>query len=113
MYNTASMLRTIGLILGFPPLTHYDAGAQPMWPCFSRRADLTPYEAVVPRQSLDERNPAGTPLAARSEKLDFSEADLIDDGEFNEILWLGIKGTPPPPPVYSRFPFARDGARLK
>ncbi len=106
MYNTASMLRTIGLILGFPPMTHYDAGALPMWNCFGRRAVLTPYEAATPKQSLDERNPAGTPLAARSEKLDLREADLSDDEEFNEILWLGLKGAPPPAPVYSRFPLA-------
>ncbi len=34
LYSTASMVRTIELILGLPPLTQYDAGATPMFNCF-------------------------------------------------------------------------------
>jgi hypothetical protein len=36
-------------------------------------------------------------------KLDFDGPDLADEGELNEILWLAIKGTPPPAPVRSWF----------
>ena len=35
MYNTTSMLRTMELILGLRPMTHFDAAARPMW--ISRR----------------------------------------------------------------------------
>ncbi len=35
MYSTTSMLRTIELILGIPPMSQYDAAATPMWRCFS------------------------------------------------------------------------------
>src|SRR5882762_5363804 len=35
MYSTASVLRTIELILGLPPMSQYDAAATPMWECFT------------------------------------------------------------------------------
>ncbi|MGB9609779.1 MAG: bifunctional YncE family protein/alkaline phosphatase family protein, partial [Bryobacteraceae bacterium] len=96
MYNTTSMLRTIELILGLRPMTHFDAAARPMHTIFQGTPDLRPYQAEKPRVPLDERNPSGTPLAAQSARLDFSEADRIDEDELNRILWLGLRGTPPP-----------------
>jgi len=48
MYNTTSMLRTIELILGMRPMTHFDASAEPMWRAFALEPDLTPYEAEEP-----------------------------------------------------------------
>ncbi|MEK7253275.1 MAG: bifunctional YncE family protein/alkaline phosphatase family protein, partial [Bacteroidota bacterium] len=33
-YSTTSMLRTMELILGLPPMSQYDAAATPMWRCF-------------------------------------------------------------------------------
>ncbi len=103
MYNTTSMLRTMELILGLRPMTVFDAGARPMAAAFAHKPDLTPYAAVTPQVRLDERNPANSPTAARSRQLDFSEADLIDDFELNEILWLAIRKTEPPAPSRSRF----------
>ena len=38
LYTTASMVRTIELILGLPPLTQFDAGATPMFNCFQQSA---------------------------------------------------------------------------
>jgi YVTN family beta-propeller protein len=35
-YNTLSMLRTVELLLGLKPMTHFDAAAQPMWSAFAR-----------------------------------------------------------------------------
>jgi len=102
-YNTVSMLRTMGLILGLRPMTIHDAGARPMAAAFLSRPDPTPYSTRKPLQSLDEMNPPSGPLAARSLVLDWSEADLIDDDELNEILWLAIKGTEPPAPTRSYF----------
>ena len=103
MYNTASVLRTMELILGMRPLTHYDAGARPLAAAFSATPNNAPYQAVPPRISLTERNPARSATAARSMRLDFREADHIDDDELNAILWLAIKHTEPPPPVRSYF----------
>ena len=36
LYSTSSLLRTIELILGLPPMTQYDAAATPMWRSFSK-----------------------------------------------------------------------------
>jgi YVTN family beta-propeller protein len=104
MYNTTSMLRTMELILGLHPMTQFDAGARPMHSAFQAAADLSPYTAEKPRVALDERNPAASPTAARSSRLDFSQEDLADDDELNDILWLAVRGTPAPPaPTRSYF----------
>ena len=103
MYNTTSVLRTMELILHLRPMTHFDAGARPMINAFSQQANLTPYQVEKPRIPLDARNPGNSPTAARSAKMDFDEADRIDDDELNDILWLAIKGTDPPAPVRSMF----------
>src|SRR5213078_3882941 len=87
MYNTTSMLRTIEFLLGMKPMTHFDAGARPMTAAFQGKPDPAPYTAEKPRISLEERNPAATPAAARAAKLRFDEADENDDDEMNDILW--------------------------
>ena len=103
MYNTTSVLRTMELILHMRPMTHFDAGARPMVNAFSKDAVLTPYQAEKPRIPLDTRNPENSTTAARSARLNFAEADLNDDDEMNDILWLAIRGTNPPAPVRSLF----------
>jgi hypothetical protein len=103
MYNTTSMLRTIELLLGLRPMTHFDAGARPMTGAFAAAVNAAPYVAEKPRISLDERNPPASPTAARSARLDFTEADRIDDDELNDILWRAIRKTEPPAPVRSYF----------
>jgi len=103
MYNTASMLRTMELILGLRPMTQFDAAARPMSAAFQATADPAPYEAEKPRVPLDERNPLHSATAARSSRLDFQEEDRIDPDELNDILWLAIKGVHAPPPASSFF----------
>ncbi|GAB4368169.1 MAG: alkaline phosphatase family protein [Bryobacter sp.] len=101
-YNTTSMLRTMELLLGLRPMTVYDASSNPMTRAFSNSPNSAPYTAVVPKQSQEERNPEG-PLSARTLKMDWDEADEIDDNEANQILWLAIRKTTPPAPVRSLF----------
>ncbi|MBA3975922.1 MAG: hypothetical protein C0504_17085 [Candidatus Solibacter sp.] len=100
-YTTTSMLRTMELILGLHPMTMHDAGARPMHAAFRNQADTRPYEKAEARVGLEERNPATSPTAARSLRMQWDEADMIDDNELNEILWLAVRGTAPPPPVRS------------
>lgn len=102
-YNTTSMLRTMELIVGLRPMTQFDAGARPMWTAFQNSPDERPYTAEPPRVDVNARNPQATALAIRSERLNFAEADAIDDYELNDILWLGVRGTTPPAPVRSVF----------
>jgi DNA-binding beta-propeller fold protein YncE len=103
LYNTTSMLRTIELILGLKPMTVFDAGATPMASVFQSKPDLQPYTNEPPRVPLNDKNPAKSATAQRSSQLDFSESDLADDRELNDILWIAIKGTPPPAPARSVF----------
>ena len=105
MYNQASVLRTIEIILGLHPLTTYDAGARPMFSVFSNTASPQKYVMTAAQTPLDARNPANTPLARRSASMKFDAADEIDDDELNAILWAAIRGpqSPIPVPVASRF----------
>jgi hypothetical protein len=102
-YSTSSMLRTMELILGLPPLSQFDASARPMFNSFTNQADLTVYKHEPARIDLNAKN---TPLAygaERSQKMNFEEYDKIDDFELNEILWRAIKGKDAPlPPAVRR-----------
>jgi hypothetical protein len=97
------VLRTMELIVGLRPLTHFDAGARPMFGTFSQQADVRSYTAIQPKISLTDRNPGKAHGAEQSARLDFSDADLADDDELNAILWRAIKHTDPPPPTRSAF----------
>jgi YVTN family beta-propeller protein len=103
MYNTTSVLRTMELMLKLRPMTHFDAGARVMANAFQKEPVLTRYTAEKPRISLEDRNPAASPTSARSQQMDFSEADLNDDDELNDILWRAIRKSDPPVPVRSFF----------
>lgn len=110
MYSTTSMVRTIELVLGLPPMSQYDAAATPMFASFGTRPDLTPYTARAARVSLTETNPPGAPGAKRSEEMNFADADAAPDIEFNEIIWKSIKGKDSimPAPVRSIFCIGKD-----
>ncbi len=103
MYNQSSVLRTMESILGLRPMTQFDAAARPLTAAFTTTGNPAPYAAESPRIPLTNRNPAGAATAERSEKMNFEQADLIDDDELNDILWAAIKGTPAPAPVRSYF----------
>jgi YVTN family beta-propeller protein len=102
-YSTVSMIRTIELILGLPPLSQYDAAARPMYASFTDKADLTPYTHEAARIDLAAKNTKKSYGASRSSRMDFSDYDLADDFELNEILWRSIKGVDAPiPPTVRR-----------
>jgi DNA-binding beta-propeller fold protein YncE len=108
LYSTNSMLRTMELILGLPPMSQHDAAATPMWRCFTQNLDLTPYKAKIPSINLDDRNAAvDNDLQRRSDGFDFSGEDRVPDLEFNQVLWKIIKGE------HSEMPAPRRGAFLQ
>ncbi len=53
MYNQTSVLRTMELIVGLRPLTHFDAAARPMFGSFSQKADTRPYTVIPPQNFFD------------------------------------------------------------
>jgi YVTN family beta-propeller protein len=91
-YSTVSMLRTIELIAGLPPLTQFDASATPMTDSFGQRPDVTPYDAITPTQSLTETNTVNAPMARASTRMSFAEADVAPEDTLNEAIWKSIKG---------------------
>ena len=103
LYSTASMLRSIELILGLPPMSQYDAAATPMFSIFSTKADPTPYVVEKPRHNLTEKNKEGSYGQSMMEKFNLLREDAAPDRAFNEIIWRSIKGTPMPAPRYSIF----------
>jgi hypothetical protein len=103
LYSTASMLRTMELILGLPPMSQHDAAATPMYAAFSANANLSPYVVESPRIDLNERNKPGSVGQALMDKMNLRRVDAAPDRLFNEIIWESIKGTPMPAPRYSIF----------
>jgi hypothetical protein len=103
MYNQTSILRTMELALGLRPMTHFDAGARPMFGSFSLSPNTQPYSVINPKIPLTDRNPGQTASAAESARMDFSDADRADDDALNDVLWRAIKHTEPPVPTRSAF----------
>lgn len=106
-YSTSSMLRTIELILGIPPMSQFDAGATPMWRSFTATPDFSPFESVPARVDIHAKNLAWNELAERSLKFDFSKEDRAPDLEFSEVIWKGVKG------INSKMPAPRRAAFVK
>ncbi|MCX6243227.1 MAG: bifunctional YncE family protein/alkaline phosphatase family protein [Bacteroidetes bacterium] len=104
-YSTSSMVRTIELILGLPPMSQYDAAATPMWRCFSDMPDVTPFTALPAKVDLSERNTAMNRWQKMSEGFDFTKEDRAPEDKLNEVLWIAVKGenSSCPPPVHAAF----------
>jgi hypothetical protein len=97
MYTSASVLRTIELILGMAPMTQYDAGAMPMWRCFDQVPQPFQFSAIIPDVNLKDKNIVRNEWQRRSEMFDFAKEDANNDIEFNRVLWHALKGDIPFP----------------
>jgi hypothetical protein len=100
-YQTVSLIRTMELILGLAPLSQYDAAARPMFNSFTDKADLTAYKHLPAEIDLNAKNDKLSFGWERSEKMDFSDYDKVNDFELNYILWHAVMGkdAPQPPAV--------------
>jgi DNA-binding beta-propeller fold protein YncE len=108
MYSTTSMLRTIELILGLPPMSQYDAAATPMWRCFSDTPDHPAYTARPISVDLNLKNGVDNKYSALSETFDFSKEDRAYDADFNKVIWVAVKGESIPLPAPRRAAFFRQ-----
>ncbi len=116
-FNQPGLIRTIGLILGFPPLNQMDAGSTPMRDCFTNTPDYTPYDAVPNLVPLDRMNPPPSALtnpkmkkyAEQSEKMPFDLCDACDEDDLNRILWFAMKGPESTYPDWAIVPFDQRG----
>lgn len=95
------------LLVGLEPLTQYDASAVPMFCSFGDRANRTPYTALVPGQSMTQKNPAGTASVVTPEKMR-GKPGQVDERLLNEEIWRSAKGrdTQMPQPQHHVFPLS-------
>ena len=107
MYSTSSMLRTIELILGLPPMSQYDAAATPMWNSFTATPVLKPFKSVPNNIDLNEKNKSNNATARLSETFDFSKEDRIPDLVFSEVIWKAVKGEASQMPAPRRSAFVK------
>jgi len=99
-YNTDSVLHTMELLFGLPPMNQFDAVAPVMNVFGARPENVEPYSAVLPsKQIIGEVNGRTAYRANDSRKLDFTKEDSVPDDEFNDILWHGIMGRRTPKPA--------------
>ena len=98
-YSQVSMVRTIELILGLPPMNQLDLAARPMRECFTAQPDFSPYEALPNTIPLDEMNPELSEISGErlhwarvSLELPLDDIDEADETTFNRILWHSVKG---------------------
>ncbi len=103
-YNTNSVLKTMELLLGLPPLTQYDAIAGPILDWTNLPSNREPFSAILPAEEIIcKRTAAGSRqarLSALTEKLDFVHPDSADPEILNAILWKyahGLDSIPPAP----------------
>jgi len=104
-YTTTSLLRTIELILGLPPMTQYDAAATPLWRCFDNIPDHPPFSVRPINVDLNDKNIIRSSWQQLSETFDFTAEDKVNDFQFNEVIWRAVKGldSPCPPAVRAAF----------
>jgi hypothetical protein len=106
-YNQTSLLRTMELMLGLPPMNQMDATATPLFDCFTNTPDFTAFDAVPHRVPLDQLNPSPKLIsdsilrhdAFLSAKLPLAEEDQCPEDLFNHILWRLAKGPQTPYPA--------------
>lgn len=104
-YTTTSLLRTIELILGLPPMTQYDAAANSLWRSMNNAPDHPPFKVRPCNVNLDDINLAENKWQQMSEQFDFTAEDRVNDFQFNEVIWRAVKGlnSPCPPAVRAAF----------
>jgi hypothetical protein len=108
-YNQTSLIRTMELILGLPPMNQLDATATPMADCFTDLPDFTPFTAVTNKVPLDEMNPDPKKVADAqlrrdalvSARLPLTEPDQCPEDTLNRILWRAMKGPQTPYPEWA------------
>jgi DNA-binding beta-propeller fold protein YncE len=106
-YNQTSVLHTMALQLGMPPMNQFDSAAPVMRECFTARPDLTPFKVLPSNIALDEMNPELDALndkerhwAKLSLGENFEQFDRADEDTLNRIIWHSVKGVDAPYPAH-------------
>ena len=109
-YNTLDFVRTMEEVLGLPPMNLNDALANPMSDIFNPTPKTWSFTATPasilyctnlplpqPAQPCQNPTPDANYWARVTRGMDFTDADRVDGGVFNRILWKGLMGGKPYP----------------
>jgi len=112
-HNTTSVLKTMEMLLGLPPLTSYDAVANPILDWDNKPSNSAPYTATLPAQSvICDKTPALESLSASDPRramiletgtMDLDHPDSAPARRLNELIWKSVKGvnSEMPAPVHT------------
>ena len=109
-HNTVSLIRTIELLLGMPPMNQLDATAAPI-DIFRDQADLRPYKASLPDIAPDNLlSPPGPRTREeaywmqRTAEQDLAHADQADWHVLSQVIWFAARGPDCPMPAATSLP---------
>ena len=100
-YSTVSMVRTMEMVLGLPPMNNNDALSSAMGSLFTGPGDQAAFTADRSNDTnglIYQANVKTAAGAKESEKMDFRHADRADATKLNVILWQDAMGDVPVPP---------------
>jgi hypothetical protein len=109
--NTVSVIHTMELLLGIPPMNQFDAAAPPIMDWSKEPTNSEQYTAIMPDEKIvaettflpgaGQANPKLEKLIAQNDTFDFTHADRAPAEELNRIIWASVLGTesemPPTP----------------
>jgi DNA-binding beta-propeller fold protein YncE len=99
-YTTVSVVRTMEMLLGLPPMNNNDALASAMGAEFAGPGDQAPYVADTSNREnglIYKANGKNAVGADESAKMDFTHEDRADSRKLNVILWKDAMGDQPVP----------------
>jgi YVTN family beta-propeller protein len=108
-HSTVSLIRTMELCLGIPPMNLLDANATPI-DIFTNTPSFGPFDARLPNVALNNITPPQNPSRAMlhymelTGRQDLAHADMADPRELNEIIWFSVRGESRQMPEISRLP---------
>ncbi|MBV9852148.1 MAG: hypothetical protein JO250_20980 [Armatimonadetes bacterium] len=98
-YNTDSVLKTMELLLGLPPMSQYDAVATPILDFDTAPNNSASYAVQMPSSLVSQvahipskRSPLYK-LAQMTQGMDFSQEDKAPAQLLNEVIWKSVKGS--------------------
>lgn len=105
-YTQISVVRSIEMMLGIPPMNRFDALTPPITGCFTDRPDTAAYHVRPNTIPLDDMNVSRQSLSGKarywadqSAKLDWSGIDRPDPDILNRIIWHSLHGDDVPFPA--------------
>jgi hypothetical protein len=90
-----SMVRTMEMLLGLPPMNNNDALSSAMGSFFTGPGDIPPYTADTSNRDnglIYTANKKAAVGASESAKMDFTHEDRADPRKLNIILWKDAMG---------------------